>query len=101
MSAEDSGIHVSWNLEDCMLEAWMLDRGQKMAMGIRVPVHANVLEHKSRVDARILGSEGKLLGMLCSKLCGMLCGLVTLDCGIPAGLSSLLARISLGSVLCE
>jgi hypothetical protein len=58
----------------------MLDRGQKMAMGIRVPVHANVLEYKSRVDDRIPGSESKLLGILC----GMLCGLVTLDSGIPA-----------------
>jgi hypothetical protein len=51
-----------------------------MATGIRVPVHANVLEHKSR----ILGSEGKLLGILCGMLCGMLCGLDTLDSGIPA-----------------
>jgi hypothetical protein len=76
-----------------MLKAWMLDRGLEMAMRIGVPVHANVLEHKSRVDARILGSEGKLLGMLC--------GSITLGSAIPAGLSSLQARNSLDSVLCE
>lgn len=97
MCAEDSGVHVRWDLEDWMLEAWMLDRGLKMAMGTGVPVRANVLKHKTRVDSRILGSEGKLLG----KLLGMLRGLVMLDCGSATGKSSLMVCISLGSVVCE
>ena len=48
-----------------VMGSWKLDERMQVAMVRRVPLHATkVLEQKSRVDVRIMGSEGLLLSLV-------------------------------------
>lgn len=88
-----------------VMESWKLDDRMQIAMVRVVPLHAaKVLEHQSRVDGRILGSEGKLLSLQLGLQLGLLLGLQLLVMGIAASLASLLslqACSSPSSILCE
>lgn len=62
-----------------VMGSWKLDERMQVAMVRRVPLHATkVLEQKSRVDVRIMGSEGLLL---CLVLGSLLCLLLSLVLG--------------------